>query len=88
MVYRDLVSSRNRNNSLYERRSNVRTTLTKKQVSNNAQNNILSYVQAVTGVPADETSNNNHNSTDITTQLTTFLSELKICSASYSIKRA
>jgi hypothetical protein len=31
----------------------------------------------VTGVPADVTSNNNHNSTDITTQSTAFLSEFK-----------
>jgi hypothetical protein len=42
------------------------------------QNNTLSYAQAVTGVPADAASNNNHNSTDITTQLTTFLGEFKI----------
>jgi hypothetical protein len=39
MVYPDLVSARNRNNSMYERRSNVRTTLTKQQVSNNDPNN-------------------------------------------------
>jgi hypothetical protein len=76
MVCRDLVSARNRNNSLYERRSNVRTTFTKQQHqdSDNVQDNTLRYGQAVTDVPADATKNNNHNSTDITTQLTTFLS--------------
>jgi hypothetical protein len=77
MVYRDLVSAINRNNYMYERRRNIRTTLSKQQVSNNAQNNTWSYAQAVTGVPADATSNNDHNSTNITTQLTTFLSEFK-----------
>jgi hypothetical protein len=61
MVYHDLVSARNRNDSLYECRSNVRTTLTKQQqeISTNAQKNTLSYAQAMTGVPADATSNNN-----------------------------
>jgi phage-related protein len=78
MVHRDLVSARNRNSCLYKHRSNVRTTFIKQQqVNYNGQNNTLSYAQAVTGVPADATNNNNHNSTDITTQLTTFLSEFK-----------
>jgi hypothetical protein len=79
MVYRDLVSARKRNNYLYECRSNVRTTLNKQQeeVSNNAQNNTLSYARAVTGVPADATSNKKHDSMDITTQLITFFSEFK-----------
>jgi hypothetical protein len=80
MVCHDLVSARNRNSSLYGRRSNVRTTLVKQQqqkVSNNAQNNTLSYGRAVTGAPADATSNNNHNSADRTTQSTAFLSEFK-----------
>jgi predicted PurR-regulated permease PerM len=77
MVYSDLVSTRNKNISLYECRSNVRTTLTKQpHVSNNEQNYILSYAQAVPGLPTDATSNNN-NSADITTQLTTFLNEFK-----------
>jgi hypothetical protein len=53
MAYRDFLSARNRNNSLYECRRNVRTILTKQQqqqqqVSNNAQNNTLSYAQTVT----------------------------------------
>jgi hypothetical protein len=45
---------------MYECRSNVRTTLTKQQqqVSNNTQNNTLSYAQPVTGIPAAATSNN------------------------------
>jgi tRNA(Leu) C34 or U34 (ribose-2'-O)-methylase TrmL len=75
MVYRDLISAGNRNNSLHERRRNIRTTLTKQQfeVSNNAQNNILSYTQEVTGVPAYTTSNNNQNNIDIATQLTSLL---------------
>jgi membrane carboxypeptidase/penicillin-binding protein len=83
MVYPDLVSARNRNNSIYEPRSNVRTTLTKQQqqqqqeVSNNARNNTLSYGQAVTGVPTDATSNNNHNSTDRITQSTTYLNDVR-----------
>jgi hypothetical protein len=38
------------------------------QVSNNEQNNTLSYAQAVTGVPADAPSNSNLNNKDITTQ--------------------
>jgi hypothetical protein len=54
MVYRELVSARNRNSSLHKHRSNIRNTLIKQQeVSNNAQNNTLSYAQAVTGIPAD-----------------------------------
>jgi hypothetical protein len=78
MIYRDIVSARCRNNSLYERWSNVRTTLTNlKQVNNNAQNNTLSNAQAVIGVPTDATSNNNYNSTDITTQSTNFFREFK-----------
>jgi hypothetical protein len=76
MVCRDLVSTRNRNNSLYGRRSNVRTTFTN-QDTNNTQNNTLSYIQALTGIPADAKSNNHHNSTERTTQLATFLSEFR-----------
>jgi hypothetical protein len=78
MVHREPVSARNIRNSQYEGRSNDRTTLKKQQqVSNNAQNSSLSLAQAVIGVPADSKSNNNHNSTVITTQLTIFLSEFK-----------
>jgi hypothetical protein len=57
MIYHELVSVRSRNNSPYERRSKVRTT--------------------VTDLSAETRSNNNHNSINITTQFTTFLSEFK-----------
>jgi hypothetical protein len=61
MVYHDLVSAIYRYYSLYERRINVRTILTKQQqqVSHNVQNTTLSYGQAVRAITTDATSNSN-----------------------------
>jgi hypothetical protein len=81
LVYSDLASARNRNNSQYERRNKARITLDthQPQINNNVQTNTVSYAQAVAGLSAETTNKNNqnHNCTDVTTQLTTFLNEFK-----------
>jgi hypothetical protein len=81
LVYRDLVSARNRNNPQNERRNKAIITLDthQPQIKNNVQTNTLSCAQSVAGISVDTTNKNNqnHNCMDATTQLTTFLNEFK-----------
>ena len=79
-VYRDLINSRNKDNTKNSSRqglnAQINTNTPTQQITHNLHQNGLTYAQITAGTPIVQTNTNNNN-VDIADKLTNFLNEFK-----------